>query len=46
MKSDQIKKGVVTSDSQLNIDLARSGGFALSIMEATPEDLNDLKPLK
>ncbi len=42
----QIKKGVVTSDSQLNIDLARSGGFALSIMEATPEDLNDLKPLK
>ena len=42
----QIKKGVVTSDNQLNIDLARSGGFALSIMEATPEDLNDLKPLK
>ena len=42
----QIKKGVVTSDSQLNIDLARSGGFALSIMEATPEDLKDLKPLK
>ena len=42
----QIMKGVVTSDSQLNIDLARSGGFALSIMEATPEDLNDLKPLK
>ena len=42
----QIKKGVVTSDSQLNIDLARSGGFALSIMEVTPEDLNDLKPLK
>lgn len=42
----QIKKGVVTSDSQLNIDLARSGGFALSIMEATPENLKDLKPLK
>ena len=42
----QIKKGVVTSDSKLNIDLARSGGFALSIMEATPEDLKDLKPLK
>lgn len=42
----QIKKGVVTSDSQLNIDLARSGGFALSIMEATPEDLKDFKPLK
>ena len=42
----QIKKGIVTSDNQLNIDLARSGGFALSIMEATPEDLNDLKPLK
>ena len=42
----QIKKGVVTSDSQLNIDLARSGGFALSIVEATPEDLKDLKPLK
>ena len=42
----QINKGIVTSDSQLNIDLARSGGFALSIMEATREDLNDLKPLK
>ena len=42
----QIKKGVVTSDSNLNIDLARSGGFALSIMEATPEDLKELKQLR
>lgn len=42
----QIKKGVVTRDSNLNIDLARSGGFALSIMEATPDELKGLKQLR
>lgn len=42
----QIKKGVVTSKSKLAIKLARSGGFALSIHEATPEQLKGLKRLK
>ncbi len=42
----QIKKGVVTSKSKLAINLARSGGFALSIHEATPEQLKGLKRLK
>lgn len=42
----QIKKGVVTSKSKLAIELARSGGFALSIHEATPEQLKGLKRLK
>ncbi|MBR4047748.1 MAG: glycoside hydrolase family 97 protein [Bacteroides sp.] len=42
----QIKKGVVTSKSKLAIKLARSGGFALSIHEATPEQLKGFKRLK
>lgn len=42
----QIKKGVVTSKSKLAIELARSGGFALSIHEATPEQLKGMKRLK
>lgn len=42
----QIKKGVVTSKSKLAIQLARSGGFALSIHEVAPEQLKGLKRLK
>lgn len=44
--SYQIKKGIVTSKSKLAVKLARSGGFALSIMEATPENSKGLKNLK
>ncbi|MFI3321876.1 MAG: glycoside hydrolase family 97 protein [Rikenellaceae bacterium] len=36
--SYQIKKGIVTSKSELEIELARSGGFAISIFEATEAD--------
>ncbi|MFI3261357.1 MAG: glycoside hydrolase family 97 protein [Rikenellaceae bacterium] len=36
--SYKIKKGVVTSKTKLSIDMARSGGFAISIFEATEAD--------
>ena len=44
--SYQIKKGLVTSKSKISCKLARSGGFALSIIEATPADKKQLKKLK
>ena len=44
--SYQIKKGLVTSKSKLAVRLARSGGFALSLIEATPADKKGLKKLK
>ncbi len=36
--SYQIKRGKITSRSVAEIDMARSGGFAISIVEATPAD--------
>ena len=39
----QIKKGIVTSKTKIAVQEARSGGFALSLMEATPEELKGLK---
>ena len=44
--SYQIKKGVVTAKTKMNIKEARSGGFALSIIEATPETLKGVKKWK
>lgn len=41
--SYQIKRGIVTSKSKLSVWLARSGGFALSLTEATSSDLKILK---
>lgn len=36
--SYQIKKGLVTNKTRISVRLARSGGFALSLVEATPAD--------
>lgn len=36
--SYQIKKGLVTSKTRISTKLARSGGFAISLLEATPAD--------
>ena len=36
--SYKIEKGIVTSKTKVSIDMARSGGFAISIIEATPAD--------
>ena len=44
--SYQIKKGIVTNKNKIAVKLARSGGFALSIIEATPEDLKQVKKWK
>lgn len=41
--SYQIKKGIVTNKTKMNIKEARSGGFALSLIEATPENSKDIK---
>jgi len=41
--SYQIKKGIVTSKNKMSVKEACSGGFALSIIEATPEDLKTVK---
>ncbi len=41
----RIEKGKVTSKSKLSIDMARSGGFAISIIEATADDAK-LKKLR
>lgn len=40
-----IKKGVVTSKSKLNTTLARSGGYAVSIVPATKESKKGLKKI-
>lgn len=42
----QIKKGIVTSKNKINVRLARSGGFALSLIEARPEDMKEMKKWK
>ena len=42
----QIKKGIVTSKNKMNVKLARSGGFALSLIEATPENMEGGKKWK
>ena len=39
----QIKKGIVTSKTKISVKEARSGGFALSLMEATGDDLKSVK---
>ena len=44
--SYQIKKGIVTSKTKLSVKEARSGGFALSLMEATADDLKSVKKWK
>ena len=41
--SYQIKKGIVTNKTKISVQEARSGGFALSLIEATPEDVKSLK---
>jgi len=41
--SYQITKGLVTSKTKIACKLARSGGFALSILEAKPEEVKQLK---
>ena len=43
--SYQIKKGLVTNKTKISTKLARSGGFAMSIIEATPAD-KKMKKLK
>jgi len=40
-----IKKGVVTAKSALKLTAAPGGGYAISIIEATPTQLKGLKPL-
>lgn len=44
--SYQIKKGLVTSKTKLSVKEARSGGFALSLMEVTPANRKGLKKWK
>lgn len=44
--SYQIKKGIVTAKTRFSVQEARSGGFALSLTEATPADLKNLKKWK
>ena len=39
----QIKKGIVTSKTKIIVQEARSGGFALSLIKATPEEIKNLK---
>ncbi len=41
--SYQIKKGIVTAKTRMSVKEARSGGFALSLMEATPENSKGVK---
>ncbi len=44
--SYQIKKGLVNSKTKMNIKMARSGGFVMSIIEATPADKKQTKKWK
>ena len=44
--SYQIKKGLVTNKTKMSVKLARSGGFALSLIEATPADKKAVKKWK
>lgn len=41
-----IKKEIVTAKTKISVKLARSGGFALSLVEATPTDKKELKKWK
>ena len=41
--SYQIKKGIVTNKTKMSVKEARSGGFALSLIEATPADKKAVK---
>ena len=41
--SYQIKKGIVTCKNKMSVKEARSGGFALSLIEATPADKKEVK---
>ncbi len=41
--SYQIKKGIVTSKTKMSVKEAHSGGFALSLIEATPADKKAVK---
>ena len=42
----QIRKGLVTSKTKMSVREARSGGFALSLIEATDADKKSLKRFK
>ena len=44
--SYQIKKGIVTNKTKISVWEARSGGFALSLIEATPAEKKSLKKWK
>ena len=44
--SYQIKKGIVTNKTKMSVKEARSGGFALSLIEAAPADKKTVKKLK
>ena len=44
--SYQIKKGIVTNKTKISAQLARSGGFALSLIEASPSDRKSIKKWK
>jgi len=41
--SYQITKGLVTSKTKISCKLARSGGFAMSILEAKPEEVKQIR---
>lgn len=42
----QIKKGIVTNKTKISVWEARSGGFALSLIEATPAEKKSMKKWK
>lgn len=42
----QIKKGIVTNKTKMSVKEARSGGFALSLIEAAPADKKTVKKWK
>lgn len=44
--SYQIKKGIVTNKTKMSVKEARSGGFALSLIEAAPADKKTVKKWK
>ncbi len=44
--SYQIKKGLVTNKTKMAIKEARSGGYAMSLIEATPADKKEMKKWK
>ncbi len=44
--SYQIKKGIVTNKTKMSVKEARSGGFALSLIEAPPADKKTVKKWK